>query len=93
MEQLKAELVVFKGLMSNVSAASPPLVPTCRARAGLLICTHFTDPPPSVCASIFFPLAPPTPRPSSGEEERTKVPVASIVTQGGLLTVWPRVKS
>lgn len=33
MEQLKAELVVFKGLMSNVSAAVSPLVPTRRGEA------------------------------------------------------------
>lgn len=44
-------------------------------------------------AAYVLPFLFRLPTPNSGEEETAEVPVASIVPQGGLLTVWPWVKS
>ena len=84
-EQLKAELVVFKGLMSNVSAANAPLTLFSRgltrrhcprpgraglARCGLLISCLPPLPLFGSASVFFFPLPPP----SSGEKEGRQVP-------------------
>lgn len=86
-EQLKAELVVFKGLMSNVSAATAPLTRPLRAHptgylqpgtAGLSSCGPFISCPLPLtalcCASRFFPLPPSNAREKGG----TQVPVLCL---------------
>lgn len=72
-EQLKAELVVFKGLMSNVSAATTPLALLPRgsssqqaacnqAEQAFLVAAcrfPFRCPFPHFATLLFFPLATP----------------------------------
>lgn len=88
-EQLKAELVVFKGLMSNVSAAPTRLSPSEAGKVGLSalgLCiswatalTHFVVLPSP-------PGWPPTPpHPHSGGQEGMKALVSYV--RG--LDLWP----
>lgn len=84
-EQLKAELVVFKGLMSNVSAAATPLALLPRGsssqqaacnqaeQAFLVAACDFLSAAPSrtLLRFCFFPLPPL----NSREKEGTRVPV------------------
>ena len=81
-EQLKAELVVFKGLMSNVSAAAAPRnLPEQAGPSSLGRLTSWSLPPPGVpCLSLCLP---PTP-PSFKRERRNRSPSVMSERQCGL---------
>lgn len=60
-EQLKAELVVFKGLMSNVSAATSSPKAGRAGPSGLGLSISCPLPPPGLlCFSLCLPPTPPS---------------------------------